>query len=239
MNEDIVSTLHESASSEYYSLMSSYKSRGLVKSALEGYYEKHHIVPKSLGGSNDSSNLVLLTFPEHVQAHKLLHTIHRSRQTAWALKSLCMPISDRPELSEEDKLEFLTEARIASREYWNTDEGKDQRRKQATAQWSTIEAREAHSKLLTERFASPEARLLKSETAKKNIPMIEALIEVNKSRVKPVSATSLDGTTELYFESAKDAMDKGYASHAGSISQVCNGKRKSHNGYVWKFTGDN
>lgn len=28
------------------------KLRGLDKSKLEGYYEKHHIVPKSLGGQN-------------------------------------------------------------------------------------------------------------------------------------------------------------------------------------------
>lgn len=36
------------------------------------YYEKHHIIPKSLGGSNDESNLVLLTAREHFLAHYLL-----------------------------------------------------------------------------------------------------------------------------------------------------------------------
>lgn len=36
------------------------------------YLEKHHIIPKCCGGSNDESNLVCLTYKEHVLAHKLL-----------------------------------------------------------------------------------------------------------------------------------------------------------------------
>jgi hypothetical protein len=36
------------------------------------YYEKHHIIPKSLGGENDKNNLVKLTAKEHFICHKLL-----------------------------------------------------------------------------------------------------------------------------------------------------------------------
>lgn len=35
-------------------------------------HESHHIVPKSIAGSNDKANLVLLTFREHFLAHWLL-----------------------------------------------------------------------------------------------------------------------------------------------------------------------
>ena len=42
----------------------------------EGYTERHHVVPKSLGGSNDASNLVDLTAREHFLAHWLLAKIH-------------------------------------------------------------------------------------------------------------------------------------------------------------------
>lgn len=38
----------------------------------DGYFEKHHILPKSLGGSNESSNLVKLTAREHFICHLLL-----------------------------------------------------------------------------------------------------------------------------------------------------------------------
>lgn len=46
--------------------------RGLNKKTVEYYTEKHHIIPKSLGGTNDSENLVLLTGREHYVAHWLL-----------------------------------------------------------------------------------------------------------------------------------------------------------------------
>jgi len=49
----------------------------LIEKALERepdnlYYEKHHILPKSLGGSDDSNNLVSLLPREHYVAHHLL-----------------------------------------------------------------------------------------------------------------------------------------------------------------------
>lgn len=39
---------------------------------VNGYVERHHILPKALGGSDDSSNLVALTAREHFIAHMLL-----------------------------------------------------------------------------------------------------------------------------------------------------------------------
>jgi len=38
----------------------------------KGKYEKHHIIPKSLGGTNDPENISLLTFREHLICHILL-----------------------------------------------------------------------------------------------------------------------------------------------------------------------
>lgn len=44
-------------------------------------YEKHHIIPDSLGGLNNKDNLVLLTFKEHFVCHHLLtkFTVNRDR----------------------------------------------------------------------------------------------------------------------------------------------------------------
>ena len=41
-----------------------------------GYVERHHILPRALGGTDDSSNLVALTAREHFVAHVLLAKIH-------------------------------------------------------------------------------------------------------------------------------------------------------------------
>ena len=50
---------------------------------ITGYYEKHHIVPKSLGGANDESNLVKLTAREHVMAHMLLPRFVEEPSKMW------------------------------------------------------------------------------------------------------------------------------------------------------------
>ena len=41
-----------------------------------GYTEKHHIIPRTLGGSDDASNIVVFTGREHFIAHLLLAKIH-------------------------------------------------------------------------------------------------------------------------------------------------------------------
>ena len=43
------------------------------------YYERHHIIPKSMGGSDDESNLIYLTGKEHYLAHLLLTKITRGK----------------------------------------------------------------------------------------------------------------------------------------------------------------
>jgi hypothetical protein len=51
----------------YYNIINRAKSRSIT-----GYTEKHHIIPKSCGGSNDKVNLVKLTAKEHFICHLLL-----------------------------------------------------------------------------------------------------------------------------------------------------------------------
>ena len=51
----------------YYNIINASKA-----SPSQVYTEKHHIIPKSLGGSNDPSNLVRLTARQHYVCHLLL-----------------------------------------------------------------------------------------------------------------------------------------------------------------------
>jgi hypothetical protein len=53
----------------YNNIIQRAKSRDLLE---ETYTEKHHIIPKSLGGDNSMSNLVKLTAREHFVCHLLL-----------------------------------------------------------------------------------------------------------------------------------------------------------------------
>ena len=52
----------------YYSIID----QALSRSAVTTYTEKHHIIPKCLGGSNKKENLVCLTAREHFICHLLL-----------------------------------------------------------------------------------------------------------------------------------------------------------------------
>jgi 5-methylcytosine-specific restriction endonuclease McrA len=57
---------------KYLHLYNKIVERASSREKLNSYTEKHHIVPRSLGGSNDLDNLVRLTGREHFIVHRLL-----------------------------------------------------------------------------------------------------------------------------------------------------------------------
>lgn len=65
------------------------------KNPVTGYTEKHHIKMSSMGGSDDPSNLVVLSGREHWIAHLLLHKIHRNQQTTFACHMMAMKCEER------------------------------------------------------------------------------------------------------------------------------------------------
>lgn len=81
------------------------------------YYECHHIIPRSMGGSNDKDNLIYLTAREHFVAHWLLWRIHSNKQMTFAFFSMCYMSKHKIIVSsrayEESKLarrEFIIES---------------------------------------------------------------------------------------------------------------------------------
>ena len=66
----------------------------LVKHGTEdrpvmGYFERHHIVPLSLGGADNAENLVYPSGRAHFIAHWLLFKIHRNAEMARAFYGMC------------------------------------------------------------------------------------------------------------------------------------------------------
>ena len=60
---------------------------------IQGYSEKHHIMPKCLGGSDRKSNLIRLTGREHFIAHLLLVkaiVYHKNSYKLWFAVHLMM-----------------------------------------------------------------------------------------------------------------------------------------------------
>jgi hypothetical protein len=67
----------------YFSIINRAKTR-----KLDSYFEKHHIIPVCLGGSNKKENIVKLTAREHFICHLLLVKMNDSNRLKYAL--VCM-----------------------------------------------------------------------------------------------------------------------------------------------------
>lgn len=115
-----------------YDDLISYRQQNVLST---GYIEKHHIIPRSLGGTNDSANLVSLTGREHYVAHLLLARFNRCSQTVYALWMMQMKSSkdcDRPciksghmyEWTRKEFIKYLSEhAKITSKGERNSQYG--------------------------------------------------------------------------------------------------------------------
>ncbi len=83
----------------YYNIINNAKSQERIKLNHDNsdyiYYENHHIVPKSMGGSNKSCNLVLLTAREHIVAHMILTKCVQDKFIHKAVRAYqCMCVKD-------------------------------------------------------------------------------------------------------------------------------------------------
>ena len=89
--------------------------------SLDTYTETHHIIPRCMGGSDDETNLVKLTYREHFIAHWLLHRIYpNNRKIAFAFTAMTMGrfkrrLVDTQWTPSSRQLEELKLARLSAR----------------------------------------------------------------------------------------------------------------------------
>jgi len=114
----------------YFNIVTSAKARTL---AIATYVEKHHIIPRSLGGLNDADNIVKLTAREHLVCHQLLikmtSGIQKSKMAfaAWRMvfsnrKHKRVKVTAR--VYESIKLEMSIAAKERSKSYRHSPESK-------------------------------------------------------------------------------------------------------------------
>ena len=81
---------------------------------FDGYVERHHIVPKSLGGSNKKENIVALTAREHFICHRLLVKMTSGRdkmKMSYAIRCL---VNQENKHQQRHKISSRTYASIIS-----------------------------------------------------------------------------------------------------------------------------
>lgn len=122
-------------------------SRAQSRTVLPDVIEKHHIVPKSLGGSNHQNNLVNLTPKEHYICHLLLTKMCEGKNkqkmvyALWAIMNLCNKHQYRKQIKsriyEIIRIEFVNSQRLTAGES-HPNRGKkrpDRTKESFTAEW--------------------------------------------------------------------------------------------------------
>jgi hypothetical protein len=151
---------------------------------IDGYTEKHHIQPRSLGGSNDKDNLVDLTAREHFICHWLLTKIYTGEAKSkmiYALNGMkrSNTFAQRYETKitarvyENLKKEFsiIHSATMKGREPWNrgipiTEEQREKNRIAATGKKFSQEVIEKRSAKIRGQKRSEETKLKMSLASK-------------------------------------------------------------------------
>ena len=140
--------------------------RARVRKTPDSYVERHHVVPKCLGGSDEPGNLVFLTAEEHFVAHQLLAKIHpNSEHLIYAACMMTQSPSGQRTNNRlygwlKKRLSRVQSERFKGKEW--TFEQNNSRSETVKNQWADPAFREARSAAMRGRKWSPESRAAKS-----------------------------------------------------------------------------
>lgn len=218
-----------------------------------GYVERHHIIPRSEGGTNDSSNLINLTAREHYIAHLLLTKIYDDVKMlyAYVMMSKCRSCSKNKDFKINSHLyESLKRLRnkmscsdgnsMYGRHH--SEETKEKMRQKVLGKHHSEETRKKISEANKGRHPSEETRKKMSESRKgKPSPQKgKHLSERHKAKLVQsrlrykVLQYGLDGKFIKEWDSVSEVR-KAYNCTTAAIRMCCIGKNNSSCGYVWKY----
>jgi len=193
---------------------------------LEGYKEKHHIIPKCIGGNDSKENLIYLTSKEHFLCHLLLIEIYplilKLKQALWLMS-----------INKNKKVKYKVSSRLYERlkkEYIKTSKGKPKPKGFGERIISLERNRKigiSNSKPKPKDFGSNQGLKLKG---------IKKSKEETKRRLekvyKPIIQLNLNGNFIKKWDSAKHASNKLKINYNG-ITQCVREKIKSSGNFVW------
>jgi hypothetical protein len=118
--------------------------RRIKEAGLVGYAEKHHIVPRSKGGSEEASNLISLTPEDHIRAHILLGRIYGG--TMWfALRQMVGQYTKRNVTPSRRERKLAAVGIAKAREFSRSPEGREMNRNATNRMWANPEIKRRHS----------------------------------------------------------------------------------------------
>jgi len=212
------------------------------------YYERHHIVPRCMGGSNDKLNLIYLTPEEHWIAHLLLVKIYPTEPSlVYACQAMSMSNKNTPRTTNKlfgwirrryaDEVSQRNSGRIVSAETREktskTLKGRPNIRQQGDG---NVSKRPEVAKKISDRAKgrswgnhSNESKQ-KISLANKGHKGLDK--ELNPSYKGEIIATPLEGGPEIRMKGCKEIKANGFC--YSSVRSCIRGRNKIHKGYFFR-----
>lgn len=243
---------------QYDLLIASRKMRGTKKRKGDGF-NRHHILPKCLGGDDNSDNIVLLTFKEHIVAHHLLHMMYPNsneltyaflrmiqsshsdrRENRYRIDSSGNPIPFRMSLKELDTLriqsiKFLSDSNKGRH---HTEETKEKLRKAHLGKKASEETRNLLSRVRTGHTLSNESRKKLSDSRKGIVFSTEHRNNISRSRsgikLSPEAIQKISGGNSF---TAKEIIGPNGETYK-TVIDCCNALGISRNTFISRLKKD-
>jgi hypothetical protein len=216
---------------------------------LEGYKEKHHIIPKCMGGGNEKENLVELTAREHYICHRLICKIYpENSKLAFAFWAMCnlknkgqqeryIPNSktyaEAKEISSKSRSTYL-------RNYFKTPEGiAALKRRTDSFNYKIKVINTDYTKVVantdyTARTANTDYTLMVRNTDYKTRAANTDWEARSKKFNKPILQLQRDGTFIKEWNSVKEAGEC-VKVDSTNISNCLVGRQNTAGGFIWKY----
>ena len=169
--------------------------------SITGYVERHHIIPKCLGGNNSKENLVKLTAREHMLVHLLLVKIYPDRvnlvRAAFMMSNVKSDKHKRSYKVGAREYASLRESysKIVSKQWkgknkiFSEEHRKNLSKAAKNRMPKTTEQRKSQSETMKKRMSSPEGVKAKAAISKamsgktKSLEHVKKVGAANKGRV--------------------------------------------------------
>ena len=207
-----------------------------------GYNEKHHVIPKCLGGNDDKENLVELTAKEHFLCHMLLCEIYpKNDKLKYALFLMSIGKRKKKEFSynisgrtyERIKVEWQTKIRGKSKPKGFMSE----ELKQKISQSNKGVSRNKGTKF-TEETKQKISKAKKGKSlSEQHVVNLKIGIQSRKKwqkSSKKVEQYDLENKLISVFNSAKEA-DLSMGGKGNNVADCCRGRQKTAYGFKWKY----
>lgn len=201
--------------------------RGRFAIPKNEYKERHHIIPKCMGGNNEKDNLIDLYAREHFIAHKLLAEENpHNKSLTYAFWNMCVVSQDRfcrykPDPREYEKARKMHQDMMSNRVV--AQETKDKMREKQMGEHNSFYGKH-HT-------AETRKRLRETHLGDKN--SMYGLRGRDNPNAKKIYCVELDRVFGAMNEAAKELNIL-----RECISACCRGKQQTAGGYHWMYLED-